>query len=202
MQLSSDQPAHDELDFEFLGNTSGDPYILQTNVFANGIGGREQRINLWFDPTTEYHTYGVLWNQKQIIFTVDNKPIRLYKNSRDLGIAYPNSKPMGLYASLWNGDSWATQGGLVKTNWTHAPFIVSFKDFSSLDGCVVTDNNISPCTATTTHWWEASAFQTIDRHQAEQILWVKENYEVYDYCKDTKRYPTEPSECARNVPQL
>lgn len=133
---------------------------------------------------------------------MDNKPIRLYKNSRDLGIAYPNSKPMGLYASLWNGDSWATQGGLVKTNWTHAPFIVSFKDFSSLDGCVVTDNNISPCTATTTHWWEASAFQTIDRHQAEQILWVKENYEVYDYCKDTKRYPTEPSECARNVPQL
>jgi xyloglucan:xyloglucosyl transferase len=200
--LSSAQPAHDELDFEFLGNTSGQPYVLQTNVFANGVGRREQRINLWFDPSADFHNYGVLWNKKQIIFTVDNKPIRVFKNQEDIGLAYPNSKPMGLYASLWNGDQWATQGGLVKLNWTHAPFVVSFKEFSTLDGCVVTDNDISPCTATTSHWWEASAYQTIDRNQAEQILWVKENYEVYDYCTDTERYPTEPVECARNVPLL
>lgn len=200
--LSSAQPAHDELDFEFLGNSSGQPYILQTNVFANGVGGREQRINLWFDPSADFHNYGVLWNKNQIIFTVDNTPIRVFKNSQDIGIAYPNSKPMGLYASLWNGDQWATQGGLVKLNWTHAPFVVSFKEFSTLDGCVVTDNNISPCTATTSHWWEASAYQTIDHNQAQQILWVKQNYEVYDYCKDTKRYPTEPVECFRNVPLL
>ncbi|KAG0616457.1 hypothetical protein M758_5G117300 [Ceratodon purpureus] len=200
--LSSAQPNHDELDFEFLGNTSGQPYILQTNVFANGIGRREQRINLWFDPTTDFHNYGVLWNRNQIIFTVDNKPIRVFKNNEDLGIAYPKNKPMGLYASLWNGDSWATQGGMVKTNWTHAPFIVSFKDFSTLDGCVVTNNDISPCTATTTHWWEASAYQTIDRKQAEQILWVKNNYEVYDYCTDRKRFPVAPLECERNIPLL
>ncbi|KAG0606025.1 hypothetical protein M758_9G107300 [Ceratodon purpureus] len=200
--LSSAQPAHDELDFEFLGNASGQPYVLQTNVFANGVGGREQRINLWFDPSADFHSYGVLWNKNQIIFTVDDKPIRLYKNSEDLGVAYPKSKPMGLYASLWNGDQWATEGGLIKLNWTHAPFIVSFKEFSTLDGCVVTNNDITPCTATTTHWWEASAFQTINRNQAEQILWVKENYEVYDYCKDTERYPTEPVECSRNVPLL
>jgi xyloglucan:xyloglucosyl transferase len=109
---------------------------------------------------------------------------------------------MGLYASLWNGDSWATQGGLVKTNWTHAPFIVSFKDFTTLDGCVVTDNDITPCTATATHWWEDSAYQTIDHNQAEQILWVKNYYEVYDYCTDTIRFPTRPLECDRNLPLL
>nr|AFK39928.1 unknown [Medicago truncatula] len=73
--LSSQNADHDEIDFEFLGNRTGQPYILQTNVFTGGQGNREQRILLWFDPTKAYHRYSVLWNMYQIVFFVDNIPI-------------------------------------------------------------------------------------------------------------------------------
>ncbi|TVU38606.1 hypothetical protein EJB05_11990, partial [Eragrostis curvula] len=60
-------PQRDELDFEFLGNRTGQPYIIQTNVYHNGVGGREMRHSLWFDPTADFHSYSILWNAKNIV---------------------------------------------------------------------------------------------------------------------------------------
>ncbi|TQD75846.1 hypothetical protein C1H46_038615 [Malus baccata] len=65
--MSSDGPLHDEFDFEFLGNTTGEPYSVQTNIYVNGVGNREQRLNLWFDPTTEFHSYSIFWNRRQVV---------------------------------------------------------------------------------------------------------------------------------------
>ncbi|KAJ0513228.1 putative xyloglucan:xyloglucosyl transferase [Helianthus annuus] len=31
------------------------------------LGNREQRLNLLFDPTKDFHTYSILWNQRQVV---------------------------------------------------------------------------------------------------------------------------------------
>ncbi|KAJ0082004.1 hypothetical protein Patl1_10092 [Pistacia atlantica] len=87
--LSSEGPYHDEIDFEFLGNSSGEPYIVHTNVYTQGKGNREQQFYLWFDPTKKFHTYSIVWNPQRIIFLVDNIPIREYNNEEAIGVPFP-----------------------------------------------------------------------------------------------------------------
>ncbi|CAN6547236.1 unnamed protein product [Malus baccata var. baccata] len=123
--LSSKGSTWDEIDCEFLGNLSGDPYILHTNVFSQGKGNRELQFYLWFDPIADFHTYTILWNSQRIIFSVDGTPIREFKNQESNGVPFPKSQPMRIYSSLWNADDWATRGGLVKTDWSQAPFAAS-----------------------------------------------------------------------------
>uniref|UniRef100_J3MLI8 GH16 domain-containing protein n=1 Tax=Oryza brachyantha TaxID=4533 RepID=J3MLI8_ORYBR len=127
-------PERDELDFEFLGNRTGEPYIIQTNVYRSGVGGREMRHSLWVDPTADFHSYSILWNPKQIVFFVDKVPIREYRNSDKPNTFFPIMKPMYVFSSIWNADDWATRGGLEKTDWTKAPFISSYRDFTA-DAC-------------------------------------------------------------------
>ncbi|GAA0175171.1 hypothetical protein Leryth_015389 [Lithospermum erythrorhizon] len=179
--LSSQGPTHDEIDFEFLGNLSGDPYTLHTNVFSQGKGNREQQFHLWFDPTADFHTYSILWNPQHIIFSVDETPIRVFKNAENIGVSYPKNQPMKIYSSLWNADDWATRGGLVKTDWNHAPFTASYRNFNA---------------QTTSN---ALLNEELDSTRQQRLKWVQENYMIYNYCSDAKRFPQGfPPECSLN----
>ncbi|TYH19390.1 hypothetical protein ES288_A05G348000v1 [Gossypium darwinii] len=196
--LSSKGSTWDEIDFEFLGNLSGDPYILHTNVFSQGKGNREQQFYLWFDPTTDFHTYSILWNPQRIIFSVDDTPIREFKNMESIGVPFPKNQPMRIYSSLWNADDWATRGGLVKTDWTQAPFTASYRNFNA-DACVWS-NGASSCksnapsssTSTNNAWFS----QEMDSAKQQRLQWVQQNYMIYNYCTDAKRFPQGlPPEC-------
>ncbi|CAD5190042.1 unnamed protein product [Musa acuminata subsp. malaccensis] len=194
--LSSETDAiRDELDFEFLGNRSGQPYTVQTNVYAHGKGDREQRVNLWFDPSADFHTYSILWNHHHVVFFVDAIPIRVYKNNQARGVAYPDAQPMGIYSTLWNGDDWATRGGLEKIDWGKAPFRAYYKDFDIEAACAAPAGGLGSCATTAANWWEAPSFQQLNAAQARAYRWVRVNHLVYDYCTDRTRYPVPPPEC-------
>ncbi|KAL7129145.1 hypothetical protein ABFS83_13G044200 [Erythranthe nasuta] len=194
--LSSQGTTHDEIDFEFLGNSSGQPYTVHTNVFAQGLGNREQQFKLWFDPTLAFHTYTIIWNSQRIIYMVDNIPIRVFSNYIANGVPYPTSQPMKVYASLWNADDWATQGGRVKTNWALAPFTATYRYYNA-DACVI-NGMTNSCNDGINRPWQT---QGLDANGTNAIKWVQQNYMIYDYCTDFKRFPTGlPTEC--NLPRF
>ncbi|CAL5342489.1 hypothetical protein CsSME_00027120 [Camellia sinensis var. sinensis] len=199
--MSSDGAYHNEFDFEFLGNTTGEPYLVQTNVYVNGVGNREQRLNLWFDPTKDFHSYSIFWNQRQVVFLVDGTPIRVHSNLEHRGIPFPKDQAMGVFSSIWNADDWATQGGRVKTNWTNAPFVATYTGFE-IDACecpvtVADADNARRCSSggQKRYWWDEPTMAELSVHQSHQLKWVRAKHLVYDYCTDTARFPVIPVEC-------
>ncbi|KAG8639480.1 hypothetical protein MANES_14G139964v8 [Manihot esculenta] len=191
--LKSNGSTWDEIDFEFLGNLSGDPYILHTNVFSQGKGNREQQFYLWFDPTADFHTYTILWNPQRIIFSVDGTPIREFKNLESMGVPYPKNQPMRIYSSLWNADDWATRGGLVKTDWSKAPFTASYRNFNA-NACAWS-NGVSSC-GTSNSMTNSWLSEELDSTSQERLQWVRKNYMIYNYCTDANRFPQGfPPEC-------
>ena len=130
-------------------------------------------------------------------FSVDGTPIREFKNSESIGVPYPKNQPMRIYSSLWNADDWATRGGLVKTDWTQAPFTASYRNFNA-DACIWSSgasscsSNTPTSTSTSTDWYS----QELDSTSQERMKWVQKNYMIYNYCTDTERFPQDlPPEC-------
>ncbi|CAL4966633.1 unnamed protein product [Urochloa decumbens] len=189
--LSSQGSQHDEIDFEFLGNASGEPYTVHTNVYSQGKGGREQQFRAWFDPTKDFHTYSVVWNPSHIVFYVDGVPIRDFRNMASAAaVPFPTSQPMRVYASVWDAEEWATQGGRVKTDWSKAPFVASYRGFAAA-GC--TAGGAAECAKSNGAWM----FQELDAAGQEQLRKAQATYMIYDYCTDKYRFPQgPPPECS------
>jgi len=92
---------------------------------------------------------------------------------------YPKNQAMRIYSSLWNADNWATRGGLVKTDWSKAPFVSSYRNFNA----ATSSSN-------------SAADEALDSSKEQRLQWVRKNYMIYDYCADTKRFPQGlPLEC-------
>uniref|UniRef100_A0A0A9CP76 Xyloglucan endotransglucosylase/hydrolase n=1 Tax=Arundo donax TaxID=35708 RepID=A0A0A9CP76_ARUDO len=200
---------HDEVDFEFLGNVSGEPYLLHTNIFSDGKGEREQQFVLWFDPTEDFHTYSILWNPHNIILYIDGTPIRVFKNNAAYGVPFPARQPVHVFASIWDAEDWATQGGRVKTDWSRAPFVATYRRYNVSNACVweYGDDGGAPSSRCGGGRGTGSTGGSLRRapswleHKMDwwswmTLSWVRMNYMVYDYCADCKRFPHGfPAEC-------
>ncbi|PIN03077.1 Xyloglucan:xyloglucosyl transferase [Handroanthus impetiginosus] len=174
---------HFELDYEFLG-TNG---TVQTNVYDNDGGHREESFKLWFDPSKDFHTYEILWNSHQVVFTVDKIPVRVFKNNTARGIAYP-SKPMHIEASIWNAD-WAG-----KVDWTQAPFTAYFQDFDFY-ACSTQGDDVSRCDSGG-YFWNGRNYWELNSQQKQLMQNYRRLYMIYDYCSSPS---TRKEECSLNV---
>ncbi|KAE9456719.1 hypothetical protein C3L33_11379, partial [Rhododendron williamsianum] len=176
--LSSQGLTHDEIDFEFLGNLSGQPYTVHTNIYTQGVGNREQQF--------------------RVCLMVDDIPIRLFNNNEAIGVPFPNSQAMNVYATIWDAEDWATEGGRIQTDWTQAPFTASYEHFE-LEACVYSSGS-SSCgssqSTTSITSTEAWLTQSLDSEDLEKLLWVQQTCMIYDYCTDYERFPQGlPPEC-------
>ncbi|KAF5750074.1 xyloglucan endotransglucosylase/hydrolase protein 28 [Tripterygium wilfordii] len=187
---------HDEIDFEFLGNIRGKDWRIQTNIYGNGSTnvGREERYNLWFDPSDDFHQYSILWTESQIIFYVDNIPIREFKRNASMGGDFP-SKPMSLYATIWDGSNWATNGGKYRVNYKYAPYVTEFSEFV-LHGCAV-DPVEQYAKCDNTHGSQAIP-TGVTPSQRTKMDSIRRKHMTYSYCYDLTRYKVPPMECVIN----
>ncbi|KAM3347088.1 hypothetical protein ACQJBY_021201 [Aegilops geniculata] len=186
---SGEGDGHDEIDMEFMGNSSGPghPVVLNTNVWVNGDGKKEHQFNLWFDPAADFHTYTIIWNPENILFKVDNLFIRSFK--RFDGIPYTSSKPMRLHATLWDGSFWATEKGKVPIDWSNAPFNVLYRNYYA-NACV----SGGACHAGSDGWMN----RQLDGAEWGTVKWAERSYMSYNYCEDGYRFPQGfPAECSR-----
>lgn len=128
-------------------------------------------------------------------FYVDNVPIREVKRTESMGGDFP-SKPMSLYATIWDGSDWATNGGKYRVNYKYAPFIAEFSDLV-LHGCAVDPiEQFSKCD-------DLKSFQSIPTGSITSKQRIKMDdfrmkHMTYSYCYDQVRYKVPPPECVIN----
>ncbi|XP_043700227.1 probable xyloglucan endotransglucosylase/hydrolase protein 26 [Telopea speciosissima] len=196
--MSSTGNKHDEIDFEFLGNTSGQPYTIHTNLFANGVGGKEQQFHAWFDPTSDFHNYTIHWNPSEIVWFIDSIPIRVFKNYESKGIDYPHQQGMRAYSSIWDADNWATQGGRIKIDWKSAPFVARFRRFRARACKWSGPVSITQCAANTAaNWWTSPVYSQLSNEQIGQMMLARNKSMIYNYCTDFARFQGNfPPECS------
>ncbi|CAG0909245.1 unnamed protein product, partial [Cyprideis torosa] len=98
----SDGNEHQEIDFEFLGN---DTTRVQLNYFVNGEGSHETFIDLGFDASAGYHTYGINHTPTKIEWYIDGQMVHRVSGQ------FPDT-PARLMVSVW-----VAAKGTVLENW-------------------------------------------------------------------------------------
>lgn len=137
----------------------------------------------------------LMYNNFPCRFYVDNVPIREVKRTASMGGDFP-SKPMSLYATIWDGSDWATNGGKYRVNYKYAPYVTEFSNFI-LHGCAVDpiEQTSSKCDATESSKSVPTGISPSQRIKMDNF---RRKHMTYSYCYDQIRYKVPPSECVIN----
>lgn len=125
----------DEIDWEWLGGRNDE---VQTNYFGKGQTTSYDRaaVHAITNTQNEWHTYTVEWTKDQIVWSINDKTVRVL-NAGDAQGQYPQT-PMQLKLGSWAGGdpsnsegtiSWA--GGAV--NYAAGPFSMYVSSVSIVD---------------------------------------------------------------------
>jgi beta-glucanase (GH16 family) len=100
---SEDNP-WDEIDIEITGQN---PYQMQANYFADGVGEHEAYIDLGFDASADFHTYSIEWLPDTITWYVDGSPVHTVTDSSlDPLPTTPGRIMMNLWPGNENANGW------------------------------------------------------------------------------------------------
>jgi len=109
----------DEIDIEVLGKNTRQ---VQFNYYAAGQGGHEKVVDLPFDASEGFHTFGFLWQPGFIRWYVDGQQMHEVVNGN-----LPQH-PQKLFVDLWNGinvDQW-----LKPFVWSGKPIVAQVRCIS------------------------------------------------------------------------
>ncbi|KAJ6742909.1 XYLOGLUCAN ENDOTRANSGLUCOSYLASE/HYDROLASE [Salix viminalis] len=177
------------------GNSAG----TVTTFYLSSLGPYHDEIDFRIPRKYKWSAIHSSHQRVQPSFSVDGIAIREFKNLESIGIPFPKNQPMRIYSSLWEADDWATCGGKVKTDWTKAPFVASFRNIN-INACTWS-YGASSCKSNSGFGDSSNSWiwEQLDSGRKGQVKWVRDNYIVYDYCKDYKRFPYGlPRECDTN----
>jgi len=127
---------------------------------------------------------------------VDDTPVRVLRNLTAAvpGYPFPSKPAMLIRGSIWDGSSWATDGGRTKVDWSQGPFTAGYRGFD-VSGCASNGSATPPC-GSPDLWWNGGDYRNITAEQRAAYEDVKKNYMNYDYCADKGRFNnTVPVEC-------
>lgn len=110
----------DEIDWEWLG---GNNDLVQSNYFGKGITDSYNRGATHDDQGNhdDFHTYTVDWTSEQIVWSIDDSPVRsLTPDDAESG-QYPQT-PMMIRVGVWAGGDPSNPEGTIRKLTTFSPF--------------------------------------------------------------------------------
>lgn len=92
-------PFGDPWDEITMGIPGKDPTKLEISYVVNGAGHRNTMVDLGFDASKEFHSYGFEWKPDRITWTVDGKPVHSVTGKPGELPQHPGL----IYLQAWNG---------------------------------------------------------------------------------------------------